>query len=187
MAADGGNQEHQHRRMRERLKRDAIEEHPDRRDDGKRQRDVDGDAGVVGCRPHRQRQHDCRQHDIDREGAGNEPKAERPAGRNQVEQERHCAHRQRKPRRARHLARRQRCVGERAVGHEFALRNQDHAGHREHQHQRKAEQRIDRAIGDAVLDQEQHDRHIQDLSAPLARMGGALLRSRLSARQQQLN
>src|SRR5438034_830474 len=54
----------------------------------------------------------------------------------------------------------------RAIGDEFALRDQDDAGDREHQHQRQAEQRIDRAIGDAVLDQEQHDRRVQDRALP---------------------
>jgi hypothetical protein len=53
------------------------------------------------------------------------------------------------------------------------LRNQDDAGDREHQHQRQPEQRIDRAVGDAVLDQEQHDRRVQDRTLPLNASGGS--------------
>ena len=70
----------------------------------------------------------------------------------QVEREGGRAHRDRELGGARHLARGQRGIGQRAIGDELALRDQDHARHREHQHQRQPQQRIDRAIGDAVLD-----------------------------------
>jgi len=86
----------------------------------------------------------------------------------EVEAEGYHAHRQRQPRRARHLTGRQHGVAQRAEGNEFALRDQDHARDGKHQHQCQPEQRIDRAIGDAVLQQEQHDRRIQDLALPSA-------------------
>ena len=101
--------------------------------------------------------------------APDQPPMQRSAADEQVEAERHHAHRHRQPRGARHLARRQRGIGQRAIGDELALRNQDHAGDREHQHQRQAEQRIDRAVGNAVLHQEQHDRRVQDRALPLTR------------------
>ncbi len=110
--------------------------------------------------------------DIDRERAADQPQMQRSAAGEQVEAERHDAHRDRQPRGARHLAGRQRGIGQRAVGDELALRNQDHAGDGEHQHQREAEQRIDRAIGNAVLHQEQHDRRVQDRTLPLTRRAG---------------
>ena len=68
-----------------------------------------------------------------------------------VEREGAGAHGERELCRARHLPGGQRGIGQRAIGDELALRDQDDAGDGEHQHQRQAEQRIDRAIGDAVL------------------------------------
>jgi hypothetical protein len=91
---------------------------------------------------------------------------QRPAAGEQVEAKRHDPHRHRQPGGARHLARRERGIGQRTVGDEFALRNQDDAGNGEYQHQRKAEQRIDRAVGNAVLDQEQHDRRVHGRALP---------------------
>jgi hypothetical protein len=85
----------------------------------------------------------------------------------QVEREGGDAHRHRELGRARHLARGQRGIGQRAISDELALRDQDHPRHGEHQHEREPEQRIDRAIGDAVLDQEQQDRRIHFRTLPL--------------------
>ncbi len=168
MAADRGDQQHQHRGVRDRLKRDAIEEQSDRRDDQQRQRDVDRNRGLGAGQPVGQGQDRHRQDDVERGRARDQPWAQRPPCGKQVEAEGDDAHRHRQPRRARHLAGRQHGVAQRAIGDEFALRDQDHARDGKHQHQRKPEQRIDRAIGDAVLQQEQHDRRIQDLALPLA-------------------
>jgi len=92
---------------------------------------------------------------------------QRLAGHDQVEREGDDAHRQCQLGRARHLARGQRGIGQRAIGDEFALGDEDDAGDGEHQHERQAEQRIDGAIGDAVLQQEQHDGGVQDRTLPL--------------------
>ena len=46
---------------------------------------------------------------------------------------------------------------QRAPGDQFALRDENHPGHREQQHQRHAEQGVNRAIDDSVLQQEQND------------------------------
>ncbi len=50
-----------------------------------------------------------------------------------------------------HLASLQRGQGQRAESDEFALRNEDDAGDGEDEDQREGEQRIDGAVGDAVL------------------------------------
>ena len=47
---------------------------------------------------------------------------------------------------------------QRAVGDELAGRHPDHARDGEDQHQRQREQRVDRAVGDAVLRQQREDR-----------------------------
>ena len=166
MAADGGDQQHQHRGVRERLERDAVEEQSDRRDDQQRQRDIDRDRGLGAGQRVGQGQDRGRQDDVEGKGARDPLEPQRSPCVEQIEGEGHHAHRDREPRRARHLAGRQHGVAERAVGDEFALRDQDHAGDGKHQHQRQPEQRIDRAIGDAVLQQEQHDRRIQDWRSP---------------------
>jgi len=152
--------------MGKRLKGDAIEKQSDRRDDQQRQRDIDGDRRVAAGEPEGQGEDDRRQEDIDCERPPNQPRMQRSAAGEQVEAKGHDPHRHRQPGGARHLACRQRGIGQRAVGDEFALRNQDYARNGEHQHQRKAEQRIDRAVGNAVLDQEQHDRRVQDGRSP---------------------
>ncbi|MEN9478216.1 MAG: hypothetical protein RLZZ300_2357 [Pseudomonadota bacterium] len=50
-----------------------------------------------------------------------------------------------------HLASLQRSQGQRAESDEFALRNEDDAGDGEDEDQREGEQRIDGAVGDAIL------------------------------------
>ena len=167
MAADRGDQQHQHRGVRQRLEHDAIEEQPDRGHDQKRQRDRDGDRRMAAGEPGGEGEDQRGQDDIDREGAADAFQMQRFAVHEQIEAERHDPHRHRQPGGAWHLARRQRGIGQRAIGDELALRNQDHAGDGEHQHQRQPEQRIDRAVGNAVLHQEQHDRRVQDRTLPL--------------------
>ena len=66
-----------------------------------------------------------------------------------------------RPDRARHLAQVEHGQRQRAVGDELALRHQDHARDREHQHQRQRQQRVDGAVGDAVLQEEEQDRGVQ--------------------------
>ena len=166
MAADRGDQQHQHGGVRDRLEGDAVEIQADRGDDRERQRDIDGDASLMArqrqrCAPDRQRQRD-----VDGEAAQHAGGMQRFAGGEEVEAERHHAHRDRQPDRARHLAGRQAGIGQRAKGDELALRDQDHPRHREHQHQRQAEQRVNRAVGYAVLQQEQQNGRVQGRSLP---------------------
>ncbi|MFK4521453.1 hypothetical protein ABIF20_008818 [Bradyrhizobium japonicum] len=161
------DQQHQHGGVRQRLEGDAVEIEADRRHDHQRQRDAGRHRRLLGGEIDGQRQHDGRQHDIGDEAAHDQAAVQRLARHEQVEHERADAQRQRELCRARHLARGQRGIGQRAVGDEFALGNEDDPRDGEHQHQRQAEQRIDRAIGDAVLYQEQHDGGIQDRTLPL--------------------
>ena len=58
--------QHQHRCVRDRLKRDAIEEQSDRRDDQQRQRDIDRNRGLGAGEPIGQGQDGNRQDDVDR-------------------------------------------------------------------------------------------------------------------------
>ena len=167
MAADRSDQQHQHRGVRDRLKRDAVEKQADRGDDQQRQRDVDGDAALAAGEPRGQAEDTAGSTMLTAERARDQPAVQRLAADKNIEAKRNHAHRHREPRGAGKLARRQRGIGQRAIGDELALRNQDHPRDGEHQHQRQAEQRIDRAIGDAVLHQEQHDRRVQGRTLPL--------------------
>ncbi|MHC2821187.1 hypothetical protein ACVMBY_004747 [Bradyrhizobium huanghuaihaiense] len=161
------DQQHQHGGVRQRLEGDAIEIDADHCHDHQRQRDADRHRRLLRGEVDGQRQHDGRQHDVGDEAADDQPPMQRLARHEQVEGEGADAQRERKLRRARHLARGQRGVGQRAIGDEFALGNEDDAGDGEHQHQRQTEQRVDCAIGDAVLHQEQHDGGVQDRTLPL--------------------
>jgi hypothetical protein len=75
----------------------------------------------------------------------------------QVEQEHPGAHGQQQPDGGRQLAGLHDGDGQRAVGDQFALGNEDHAGDRKDQHQADGQQRVDGARGDAVLRQDQGD------------------------------
>ncbi|MEY9695223.1 hypothetical protein ABH976_006369 [Bradyrhizobium ottawaense] len=185
MDTHGCDQQHQHGGVCQRLECDAVEIEADHCHDHQRQRDRDRDRRLLGCEVNRQRQHDGWQHDIGEGAAHDQAAVQRLARDEQVEGESADAERQRELCRARHLARGQRGVGQCAVGDEFALGNEDDAGDGEHQHQRQAEQRIDRAIGDAVLHQEQHDGGIQDRTLPL-KITDRSPRSRWTVRSQPL-
>ena len=56
----------------------------------------------------------------------------------------------------------QRCEREGSVGNELSRRNEDDAGDGKHQHQGQRKKRIDRAIGDAILREQQRDRRIHE-------------------------
>jgi hypothetical protein len=68
---------------------------------------------------------------------------------------------QQQPGRSWQLAQLQAGECKRAVGHKFALRDKYHPRHREYQHQGQGQQRVDRAIGQAVLDQKKGDLGVQ--------------------------
>ena len=168
MSADRGDQQRQHRRLGHRLIGNAIKIRPERRDDDQRQNDVHRDAIRARGNKVCQRKDRQRQQKIERDGADERPKAERPPHRPQVEHERDRAHQNGEPDGARHLAGREQCIGERAKGDELTLRNEDNAGDREDQHEGKAQQRVDRPVGDPVLKQKKKDRGIQSRPLPVA-------------------
>ena len=68
--------------------------------------------------------------------------------------------REQQPDRARHLAELQQRERQRAEGDELALRDEDDARDREHQHDRQRQQRVDGAVGDAVEQQDAGDREV---------------------------
>jgi hypothetical protein len=72
-----------------------------------------------------------------------------------------------------HVARLQRRHRQRAEADELALRNEDHPRDGEHEHQRECQQRVHRAIDDAVLPQQQGDLkvHADSGSARAAHQG----------------
>ena len=72
----------------------------------------------------------------------------------QLEQERRRAEYQQQAHGGGRAAAAQHRIGKRAIGDELALGNEDDPRHGEQQHEREAEQRIDRAVGQAVLKQE---------------------------------
>jgi hypothetical protein len=167
MASDGGDQEHQHGGLREWLEGEPVEKQPDHGDNDERQRDRERDRRMMAGGPERCGEHDAGENDIDDEGARDLPGMQRATLGEQIEREGSTAHRDRELGGARHLAGSQRGIGQRAIGDELALGNQDHPRHGEHQHEREPEQRIDRTIGDTVLDQEQQDRRIHARTLPL--------------------
>jgi len=63
----------------------------------------------------------------------------------------------------RHLVGLQRSEGQRPVGDELALRDENDAGDGEDQHQGQRQQRIDGAAGDAILTEEKEDLQIHKL------------------------
>ena len=70
-----------------------------------------------------------------------------------VHHRRERRHAEQQPHRARHLAELEIAHRERREGHVLALRHEDHAGDREHQHDGDRQQRVDRAVGEAVQQQ----------------------------------
>ena len=64
---------------------------------------------------------------------------------------------QQEPHRARHHTGLQHGQGERAKGHELALRNEDDPRDREQQHGGQRQQRVDGAIGDTVEREDARD------------------------------
>ncbi len=149
--------------MSNRLIGDAVKIKPDRGDDHDRQQEVDGDAVLLPGQRQRHTIDRDRQQDVQRELAHDFPGIECIAACDDVEAKRDDAHAERERRSARHLAGGERCVGQRAEGDEFALRDQDDARHREHKNEREAEQRIDRAACYSVLQQEQKNCTVQDI------------------------
>src|SRR5215208_2554023 len=77
-------------------------------------------------------------------------------------QQRGHSQRQQQPQHARHPAAMQRGHRERRERNQFALRNEDDARYRKHQHQCQPHQAIHGAIDDAVLHQQQGDLKIHD-------------------------
>ncbi len=153
--------------MRQRLEGEAIQEDADQGDDHQRQCDIDQHGRMAGDQHGGHGEHDSGQDDIGCNSAQHEAQVQRAPRREQVEAERRNPHDEGELGRARHLAGAERGIGQRAIGDELALRDQDHARHGEHQHQRQPQEGVDRAVGDAVLNQEQHDRGVQVLTLPL--------------------
>ena len=161
MRAHGRDEQHQDGGFRERLKGDAIKVGAHGRHDGDGQQRLRQRPQLQRRQPPRERNdHERRQHVEQGEAACQLEGKTLAAGPD--------LHRQRQGRKyheqaggAWHLAQVEHGQRQRPVGDELALRHQDDARHREHQHQRKRQQRVDRAVGDAVLQEEEEDRGVQ--------------------------
>ena len=149
---DRDDQQHQHARVGERLVGDPVQQRPERGHGGERQQHL-----------HRQRQR-ARRRPPDERGdraAEHRATARAAAAAGAIRRARTVAtrlddggddrHADQQPDRAGRLAELQARERQRAVGDELARRDQDDARDGEHQHQRERQQRVDRAVGDAVL------------------------------------
>ena len=90
--------------MRQRLKNDAIEKHPDGRVDQKRQRNVDRNRRMTAGQPRGEDENQRWDDDVDQQGPGHQTQMECLAAGEQIQGERNYAQRERQQGGARHLA-----------------------------------------------------------------------------------
>ena len=157
MHADGGDEQDEHRGVGQGLERQPVDQRPHRRDGGQGDERIGGEPQLL----RRQPDHGEQERDWKDEVADGHPAelsgAQRLALPDEVEREGAGRQDRQQPDRAGRLAGFERGEGQRAPGDEFALRDEDHPGHREEQDQRDAEQSVNRSIDDFVLQQEQND------------------------------
>jgi hypothetical protein len=157
---DRDDQEHQHARLGDRLVDDPVEQRPERGHRRERQRDLDDERRLQRCDEHEHAGDRQRRADPRGQARREPPPIALARGAHDLEEAGDDGHRREQARDARCLAELQSGERERAVGDELARRHPDHARDREHQHQREREQRVDRAVGDAVLRQQRGDRDV---------------------------
>jgi hypothetical protein len=161
MHAHGDDQQHQRGGAGQGLECHAVDERAVRRDDGQREQRLDRDGQPVRRGPQRdQRDRDGHDQRRGRRTQGARHGAAAAPGLHAVHRGGHGRQDQQQPHRARHLAGLQDGERQRAVRDELALRNEDDARDREHQHRRQPEQRVDGAVGEAVEQQDAGDREV---------------------------
>ena len=144
------DQQREHRGVGDRPEGEPPDQRAHRRDDRQRQQDRDR-RHLRGARSSAARRHDQRidaQASTPRSAARHPRTAMRPAPGGEAVQQ---------PKRAGHVARLQRGHRQRAERQQIALRNEDHPRDREHDQQPDRQQQVDRAGGDAVLQQREED------------------------------
>ena len=180
MCAHGRDEQHQDGSFRERLEGDAIEIGAHGRHDRDRQERLRQRSQLQRRQPPCERNDHERGQHIEKGEAPRELQRKALAVAPDLDGQRQCRKHDQQPRRAWQLAEVEHGQRQRAVGDEFALRHQDDARDREHQHQRKRKQRVDRTVGDAVLQQKEEDGGIQGARSGAAGYEGCM-RSRLGA------
>ena len=155
------DQQHQHRGLCQRLEGDAVEVWPERRHDGDGQQRLWQGAQSQGRQPPRQRGDGNRRQDICQREAGSDLGREAPALAPGLERQREARQHDEQSHRPRHAAHVQHGEREGAEGDELSLRHQDDARDSEDQNERQRQQRIDGAVGHAVLDEKEQDGGVQ--------------------------
>ena len=173
--ADRDDQEDEHGRVGEPLVGEAIDERPEQRDDGERERALREQVQLERRRPPGQRRDDDRRRQRAHEAANDRRRGQAAPDRvGEVEQRRQRRQPEQQPDRPRHLAELQQRERQRAVGDELALRDEDDPRDREHEHRRQRQQRVDGAVGDAVEEQDAGggEVHVRGRSTPRGRRDG---------------
>ena len=153
--ADRHDQQHQRAGRLQRLKRHAVQQRAERRNHGNAQQRLHRQRVLLRRGPDRQRRDQRWRQQRAATGLQRRcqaapvlPDADKVHGRRQHRQN------QQQPDRARHLAGLQYGQGQRTIGDELALWDEDDAGDREHQHGGQAQQRVDGAVGQSVQHQD---------------------------------
>ena len=167
MHGDGDDQEHQHRGVGERPERDAVEQGGYRQHDRAGERDAEPHRQLVpGRQPDQERRYD-RQQAVKHHRLGEAPRLAVTNERVGFRRRRHRGEDEHQPHRAGQLLHLQRGKRERGVADHVAERHEDDARDQEDQDDPEADQDVDGAGGDAVLNQKKRDfrRHGEGIRA----------------------
>ena len=158
MQGDRHDQQHQRRCVGNRLVHKAVEQRTHRHQQRQRERNLPG-HGQRGQRQLVDQQH--KQHRVDQLGGEQPAQSGRTRAAaeflKQVDRGRGKTQPDQQPNHRAGLARLHRRHGQRAVGDEFPLGNQQHPCHGKHQHDGQRQQCVNCAVGDAILAQECSD------------------------------
>ncbi len=162
MERDGDDQQHEHRRVGDRAKGDAIEERRDRQHESQRQRDLGRHReGSPGERPDGDRR-ERREPEIEQRRTRQSAHLAPAQQRDGLEQHGQHGEHEDEPDGAGAVARLDRRDRHRRVGDEIAERHEDDPRDHEDQHGAERNQYVDRPVGDPVLRQQERDfnRHL---------------------------
>ena len=168
MGGDRDDQQHQHRGLGDRLIDDAVHHRPERHHDQHGEQDLHREAELGQRQQAQECDHRERVADIDREHARQLARLPGPQRPEPIEGGDGDAGAEQQPGRGGEDVVTDHREGERAIGDELSLRNEDHPGDGEHEHEREREQRIDGAVGDAVLAEDQCNLKIHGREPPRA-------------------
>ena len=168
MHGDRDDQQHQYRCLGQRLVGDAIEQRSERGDDRDREQYLERKRERQRRQQVNERGNRQRHDQIDRQPARQPAPVSIARRRVDLHRAGEAGQSDQQTDGSRRLAELQRSQRQRSVGHELAGRNEDDPRYREYQHQRQRKQRVDRAVGDAVLRQQHCDREVHRISVASA-------------------